>query len=53
MVGICLEFCVAWNAWDLLVIQCCLECLELAWDSGLLEMLGMCLEFKIAWNALY
>ena len=42
-----MEFCVAWNAWDLLVIQCCLECLELAWDSGLLEMLGVCLEFKL------
>ena len=42
---------VALDAWSLLGIDNCLECLEFAWNDVLLGMLGVWLEFGVVWNA--
>ena len=63
MLGVCLEFGAAWNAWSLLGQCDCLECLEFCLDfgtlgtilillvCGLLRVLGVCLEFGFLLDA--
>ena len=39
MLGVCLEFGVAWNAWSLLGMRDCLECLDFCLDFGTLGII--------------